>query len=63
VCSIFDVDAITMLAMQLIFLGGVFRFLWHGGVGPSNALVHGASRPEQICGFCGETGCGGGCCA
>jgi len=57
VCSLFDIGAIEMLVLQIMYNGIVFHFLWHGAAGPSNALVHGDYRTgHQVssCGFCGE---------
>ena len=57
VCSTFDVGAIEMLVLQIMYNGLVFHFLWHGAASPSNALVHGDYRTgHQVssCGFCGD---------
>ena len=41
VCSLYNLGAIEMMMIQLVFNGAVFRYLWNGAVGPSNALVYG----------------------
>jgi hypothetical protein len=40
-CSLYNLGAIEMMMIQLVFNGAVFRYLWNGAVGPSNALVYG----------------------
>ena len=56
-CSVLDVGAIEMMVLQIMYNGVIFHFLWHGAVGPSNALVHGdfaSGHTVNVCGFCGE---------
>ena len=59
-CSILDVGAIEMLVLQVMYNGVAFHLLWHGAVGPSNALLHGDYanvHTLEVCGFCGEKVC------
>ena len=60
-CSLVNLGAIEMLFVLMCYNSWVFRALWRGAAGPSNALRHGDMEDEP-CPVCGAKGCAGGCC-